>query len=421
MKNNIKPTLVLSTICVVVALLLSAINMITGPIIEAQRNAAANGALLEVMPAGSGFEELDIASLGLPAAVTNVYKETSGKGYVFRVSSTGYKPGMIVMVGVDSEGKVTGSKCLESNETWGQEATLDGKYNGQSIGDAALIIAAGATAKSATSNGYFAAIEAALQANVLVGGGELDPAIELKNLIPSLHTGLASGGQLKATEIAPTGNIKLGYKALNGSGYAFIVASGEAKVLALVNASGVCKVYDTTGADVTDANAAVVEEVLAAAGEPKSFAEAAEKKIISAYADASDITPMSFTTFGNVVYAASFKSEGNTYYAFYSTPLTYEDSAMAVCTIIDANGAIVNQSVQQFVFGHSLEYIPVIKDYVNLSGQAFKDYIGKYDGLTGDQLSDELLITGATLSSSAVKLGTKEAFDIYNLVKGGEQ
>ena len=67
--KNIKPTIVLSCICMAVALILSGINMVTGPIIEAQRAAAANGALLEVMPDGTNFEELDITTLGLPEAV----------------------------------------------------------------------------------------------------------------------------------------------------------------------------------------------------------------------------------------------------------------------------------------------------------------------------------------------------------------
>ena len=113
--NNVKPTIVLSCICMAVALILSGINMITGPIIEAQRAAAANGALLEVMPDGTNFEELDISTLGLPEAITNAYKETSGKGYVFRVVSTGYKSGMVIMVGVNAEGKITGVKVTGVN------------------------------------------------------------------------------------------------------------------------------------------------------------------------------------------------------------------------------------------------------------------------------------------------------------------
>ena len=55
-KENVKPVLVLSVICVVVALLLSFVNAITAPIIEA----AAAKALTEVLPDGKNFEEIII-------------------------------------------------------------------------------------------------------------------------------------------------------------------------------------------------------------------------------------------------------------------------------------------------------------------------------------------------------------------------
>ena len=158
--KNIKPTIVLSCICMAVALILSAINMVTGPIIEAQRAAAANGALIEVMPEGGNFEEIDISTLGLPEAITNAYKETSGKGYVFRVVSTGYKSGMVIMVGVNAEGKITGSKCLETQDTFGKEPQIDNSYNGQSLADFAPTLISGATM---TSNGNRDAVSNALQ------------------------------------------------------------------------------------------------------------------------------------------------------------------------------------------------------------------------------------------------------------------
>ena len=51
-KRDLMPSIVLATICVVVALMLAAINMITAPIIESRQNALANEALLEVLPDG---------------------------------------------------------------------------------------------------------------------------------------------------------------------------------------------------------------------------------------------------------------------------------------------------------------------------------------------------------------------------------
>ena len=80
---NVKPTLVLCTICLVVALLLSGVNTITGPIIEAAQNAAANEALLEVLPDGKNFEELSLTP-DYPAIVTAGYKADGG--FVFQMT-----------------------------------------------------------------------------------------------------------------------------------------------------------------------------------------------------------------------------------------------------------------------------------------------------------------------------------------------
>ena len=371
--------------------------------------------LLVVLPGGVSFEEVDISELGLSENVLNVYKETTGVGFVFRVTSTGYQPGMEIIVGIDADGKVVGSKCLATNDTFKKEPELDNKYNGQTLDTFSEVIIGGATM---TSNGYRDAVNTALQAFVLASGGELDPAIVLKGMIPAFHTGMAPGGVLKATAVAASGNIVEGYKAVNNSGYAFIIKNGDVAVLAVVNASGVCKVYDVEGADVTESNADAVAEAVAAAT-PKDFSVIANNSITNKFADASEITAIELTTFNNVVYACSFISEGNTYYAFISSPLSYGDSAMEICTILDENGAIATQSIKQMAFGHGVEYIPGIKDYINANGNPYKNYLDQFAGLTEGTLTDDVLITGATVTSSAVKGAVAEVFAAFNIVKGG--
>ena len=80
MKQHIKSVAILVTICAVMALLLAGTNTITAPIIEKNAGAAANAALLEVMPQGTGFEQVDLSTYELPATVTEAYKETTGLG-----------------------------------------------------------------------------------------------------------------------------------------------------------------------------------------------------------------------------------------------------------------------------------------------------------------------------------------------------
>ena len=50
MKENIKSVVVLTAICLVVAVLLAYTNSIPAPIIEANKAAKSSGSLLEVMP-----------------------------------------------------------------------------------------------------------------------------------------------------------------------------------------------------------------------------------------------------------------------------------------------------------------------------------------------------------------------------------
>ena len=95
---------------------------------------------------------------------------------------------------------------------------------------------------------------------------------------------------------------------------------------------------------------------------------------------------------------------------------------MDIYVIIDANGVIVKQDVKQMAFGHGVEYMPGIKDYVASTSQAYKDYLNQFNGITSETLTDDVLISGATVSSTAVKLATTDAFASFNSIqKGGVQ
>ena len=405
MKKNIMPTVVLSTILVVVSLLLSVVNMITGPIIEEHRNAAANEALLVVFPEGKGFEELNISELGLPEAITNAYKETSGKGYVFRATATGYKSGMVIMVGVDSTGRVTGSQCLETQDTFGKEPQIDNVYNGQTISDFDPYIITGATM---TSNGYRDAVSAALQAFVLVSGGKLDPAIELEKMIPELAPGFTN-----PTAVEATGNIKKALKASNDAGFAYIIPEGEESFLVLINATGGAAVYDIEGNDVTAAHEAIVTEAkVHAAANQKSYADALNKKITNLFKDASELTELELPTFNTVVSAVSFKSGDAEYYGFYSRSIGF--SQMDVFLIIDANGAIAKMDAKQLIFEE--EY------FMNFGGMNVTDYKNGFEGITSDTWTgDQAIIATATMTSNAVKQSAGDSFEAFNAIKGGAE
>ena len=403
--DKIKPTIVLSAICIVVALLLSVVNMVTVPIIEARRNASANEALLVVMPDGAGFEELDISTLGLSASVTNAYKETSGKGYVFRVTANGYKPGMVVMCGIDSEGKIVGSKCLETQDTFGKEPLLDNSYNGQTIADFTPNMLTGATM---TSSGYRDAINTALQAFVLASGGKLDPSIELEGMISTVAPAFNNPSAVDAS-----GNIKKALKATNDTGFAYIMTEGENSYLAVVNAMGVCKIYDVEGADVTATHTALADEATAhASANQKDYSADLKTKIEKMMAGATDVQPIALDTFNTVVSAVSFTVEDATYYGFYARSIGFHQ--MDVYVVIDENGAIAKIDAKQFIFEE--EY------FMAFGGMNVSEYKEGFVGLTGDTWTgDAAVIATATMTSNAMKEATADAFASFDSMKGGVQ
>ena len=78
MIKHLKSVLTLFCICAIVAVALAVCYEITAPIILEQQQAAASGALLEVMPDGGSFEKMDISSYELPASVKEVNKASNG-------------------------------------------------------------------------------------------------------------------------------------------------------------------------------------------------------------------------------------------------------------------------------------------------------------------------------------------------------
>ena len=109
MKLNVKSVVVLTSICVVVSALLSVTNFFTAPVIEENKAAAASASLTVVMPDAEGFEEIERPAEA-PATVLNLYKETSGLGYVALLATTSqYSSGdMGITVAIGADGCISG-------------------------------------------------------------------------------------------------------------------------------------------------------------------------------------------------------------------------------------------------------------------------------------------------------------------------
>ena len=125
--KKLTPTIVLASICLIVALLLAVVNMITLPIIEAAQEQKFQDTMSLVMPNGKNFEVIEAKDL--PAEVTRVVSEDNG-GYIFQIEVTGYKPGLVIVCGIDAEGKITGADYISSSETLEAEIGLGNRFIG---------------------------------------------------------------------------------------------------------------------------------------------------------------------------------------------------------------------------------------------------------------------------------------------------
>jgi len=167
----IKPILVLTLICLIVAGVLSITNSFTAPVIAegaAQRESDVRKA---VLPDADGFEAVDIA--GLPPSVTEVYKATNGVGYVFSLSVNGYGGNIIILCAIGEDGKIVHNSVTEQSETQGLGSRVAGApFQDQFIGKDAGSLSSIDTISGATisSKAYLRAISDAFTAFDTIAG-----------------------------------------------------------------------------------------------------------------------------------------------------------------------------------------------------------------------------------------------------------
>lgn len=173
MNTKIKSIIVLTSICLVVAILLVVTNHFTKDKIAANNNKAAFEACFEVMPDAENFEELDLSKYtNLPQSLKNAYKETSGLGYAYKLEVRGKEAGLVIMVGIDNNGKITKSTVVSSNETpsyfgGAKEEEYSNKFTGKDSTLEGITTISGATL---STKAYMNAVMDAFSANAEIAG-----------------------------------------------------------------------------------------------------------------------------------------------------------------------------------------------------------------------------------------------------------
>ncbi len=408
-----------------------ALNLYTGPIIEANSAGEANARLDAVMPEGTkGYEDIT-ATLTIPgklvssanekrtADIVAVHKEISGLGYVVEVAWTSedtHGDANLVLVGVSTDGKI----IKVNNEAYSDTANYNifnkdpnyaASFEGKDSALADVGLVAGSTHSSTAFRSAVAHAFEVLVANNMITAGQKSDAQVLEELIPSVAPGFT-----KLLDETATGNIQKALKSENGAGFAYIMSEGDGTYLAIVNATGGCKIFNVEGADVTADHSALADEAKAhAAANQTAYLDSFKTEIEAMMPGATEIEPVVLDSFTTVVSAVSFNLDGATFYGFYSRSFGFDQ--MNVFVVIDENGAIAKMDAEQFIFLESdfLEYGH--SGYTGMPG----GYTDGFIGVTEDWNGDAATITGATMTTNGVKQAINDAFTAFESIKGGAQ
>lgn len=422
-KEFSKSVLALIAIVLIAVLLLTGLNFITAPLIAENGSAAAFAPLYAVMPDAAGFDQLyDAADPGssalanIPASVQSIYGETGGMGYVLRLStSEGYtKQPIEFTLAIDAEGKISGVELTAYPETkdMGKE-TYPQTYLGQDSTLANVSLVAGVTYSSTAFKNAVADGFAALIDNGLIGAGVKGDEQILVEMLAEVYPGIVNPTgtpQYEEQEIVCS-YITKSLKALNDSGFALIMKNGDATYMAVCNAFGSVKLVDVDGNEVSD-DAMAAEAKAYAEANIVSHSDGDLNKVKLLVPDASDVTPISLDGVYNSVTCA-YKAEG-VGYVFVSRSYGYSNEPMVIYYVIDDNGAIVTMTADELI---------LFKEYFTSYQLDESSYKAGFTGLTGDSFTgDEALISGATVSSDAIRVATEDAFAAFAAVNenGGE-
>ena len=110
------PTVILLIICLVISAALAITYQVTKPKIDQINKETADAARMAVLPKADKFTETDGK---LPDGVTEYYVADNGAGEVATCQYKSFGGTITVMVGMDSDGKITGVQVTDHDDTPG--------------------------------------------------------------------------------------------------------------------------------------------------------------------------------------------------------------------------------------------------------------------------------------------------------------
>ena len=410
MANKSLKSIILPVIVVVLAFaILYCVNLWTYPTIVQARMQGEVGPAMDVMPNAKGFMELNLDNV--PSTVETVYEETSGQGYVVKVSTkAGFtKEAIVFYIAIDKDNKVQKINVTAYPETREVgEGYVDTFIGSDSTLSTVELVAGVTYSSSAIKNGVADAFKA-LSDNGLIVAAKKEPKQLYEELMPVVFgTAVNPAGMMSQEDFtSKVGGVVRAQKATNEGAVAYWYAEGEENYAVITNGR-IAKVYDLEGHEVSSLSSSVLSSLMDEAKTLVKDNSSSDGKRFKKYVPDSKVTEIDVPLFNNVTTAFECVNENGTYYGFGVRPYAFDNEALTMYISIDDKGAI-------YSFNCSALYVD--PEYFTHSEP--ENYTGGLVGVTDSWSGEEALITGATLTSEAVRDAINDVFDSFKAIKGG--
>ncbi len=410
MANKSLKSIILPVIVVVLAFaILYCVNLWTYPTIVQARMQGEVGPAMDVMPNAKGFIELNLDNV--PSTVETVYEETSGQGYVVKVSTkAGFtKEAIVFYIAIDKDNKVQKINVTAYPETREVgEGYVDTFIGSDSTLSTVELVAGVTYSSSAIKNGVADAFKA-LSDNGLIVAAKKEPKQLYEELMPVVFgTAVNPAGMMSQEDFtSKVGGVVRAQKATNEGAVAYWYAEGEENYAVITNGR-IAKVYDLEGNEVSSLSSSVLSSLMDEAKTLVKDNSSSDGKRFKKYVPDSKVTEIDVPLFNNVTTAFECVNENGTYYGFGVRPYAFDNEALTMYISIDDKGAI-------YSFNCSALYVD--PEYFTHSEP--ENYTGGLVGVTDSWSGEEALITGATLTSEAVRDAINDVFDSFKAIKGG--
>lgn len=207
--------------------------------------------------------------------------------------------------------------------------------------------------------------------------------------------------------------VTLAKKAGNNSAIAYLVNDGGAYYTVVSNIYSL-SVYDMDGNNTTSLSSSIKDAILNEAQSSLKDNSKSDLKRIKKLGTLSDdavytIIPLDGIE-SSVTTIYAIESDGKLYYGFASRPYGFGNETMVMYILLTEDGKIADFSVKELI---------IEADY--FSSYSLPDnYLSSFTGLDSSWSGNEAVISGATLTSEAVRDAINDTFSAYDKIKEGK-